>query len=362
MNSVKLPTATADISQLTDLLGWIAVPEKTEPDLRQYLTWSSEAGIFNVLAGAPRSASEVIEQTPLNERGVDALIGILLALKLLRRSAGKLSLSDLARTYLLSSSAYYIGDFLFYPHEQSLPPNYCKSQKKNRVQNSAHSALRRLWGKLFPPPHWRNPCVMENTHVRNLSPTVKAARSGLFAGISHLIDVGGGTGTLSIPLVLEYPQLKVTLIDLPPVVEIARGYLARYGVEDRVMLQPMDVAQEDWRFGGCDAIFFGNFLHGSSDKQCELFCTRSYDALQEGGRIFIHEMIWNDEKDGPLTTALWNAKMRMLGSGRQRTAKELTNFCRVAGFVDNHVVQTSGCWSIVSGRKSAATTSPGHWT
>jgi acetylserotonin N-methyltransferase len=330
-----------------ELLRWIGAPGE-EPGLRQYLAWSNEVGLFEALESGPLSASNLGEKTLLSEAGVDALTGVLLALGLLRRDAAELVLTDLATTYLLSSSPYWVGEFLFFGQNDGLPAKYCKNSIQHSLQSSR---LRRLWQRLVPPPYWRDPWVMANTHARNFSPTVKAARAGLFSGITHLVDVAGGTGTFSIPLMLEYPQMKVTMIDLPPVVEIARDYLARYGLENRVTLRGMDVFQKKWSLGDCDAIFFGNFLHGSNDEQCEFFCKQSFDALQEGGQIFIHEMIWNDDKDGPLVTALWNAKMRSICSGRQRTANELSALCRAAGFEDDRVIQTSGCWSLVCGRK-----------
>ena len=353
MNSPNLPTAKADLSQLMELLGWIGVPSEREPGLRQYLAWSNEAGVFEALASGPLSASSIRRATLLSEAGVDALTGVLLALGLLRRDAGELALTDMARTYLLSSSPYWVGEFLYFGQELDLPAKYLNRSIRKEPRSSR---LRRLWNRFArqrpaPQSHWRNPWVMANTHARNIAPTVKAARSGLFSDVNHLVDVGAGTGTLTIPLALEYPQLRVTMIDLPPVLEIARDYLARYGLENRVTFHGMDVFKEKWCLGDCDAIFFGNLLHGSGDKQCELLCKQSFDALQDGGQIFIHEMIWNDNKDGPMVTALWNATMRAIGPGRQRTAKELSAFCRAAGFQDDRFVQTSGCWSLVSARK-----------
>jgi hypothetical protein len=62
-------------------------------------------------------------------------------------------------------------------------------------------------------------------------------------------------------------------------------------------------------------------------------------------------MLWNDQRDGPLVTALWNFWMTTISSGRQRTRSELAALLHRAGFDEPAVVPTAGGFSLLVSRK-----------
>ncbi|MFE2940713.1 methyltransferase [Streptomyces sp. NPDC059255] len=59
-----------------------------------------------------------------------------------------------------------------------------------------------------------------------------------FSGVRHVVDVGGGRGTMLAAVLKRYPTLRGTLVDLPHVVGNARKTFAAAGVADRVTLVP----------------------------------------------------------------------------------------------------------------------------
>src|SRR5260370_15530611 len=54
-----------------------------------------------------------------------------------------------------------------------------------------------------------------------------------FSGITHLMDVGGGSGELIGAVAKEYPHIRATVFDLPRCEETANVHLRRMGVSDR---------------------------------------------------------------------------------------------------------------------------------
>ncbi len=113
----------------------------------------------------------------------------------------------------------------------------------------------------------------------------------------------------------------------------------------------IDVFSYPWSPPPCDGIFIGNFLHGFRRRALQARLFEAFERLTPGGRIWIHEMIWNENKDGPLMTAMCNATMRSGGAGRQRTAAELMSLLRSAGFISPYVVPTAGAFALVAARK-----------
>ncbi len=66
----------------------------------------------------------------------------------------------------------------------------------------------------------------------------------------------------------------------------------------------MDMFRTPWAIAECDGIFLGNILHTYDDDGCRFILEQCRERLLPGGRVFVHEVLWNDDKVGPLIAAL----------------------------------------------------------
>jgi hypothetical protein len=337
-----LHTPSVDVAEFTDQLAFAWGVTCGEP-VSQYLAWSDKAGLFRLIAaGEPMTLEEISAKTALNRQGADALLCILASLKLVKRINGKYSLSDLGMEYFVAENPYYIGTGLYLDCDKDIPEAYLCNPTE------IGSPMEPGGGR-----SWDIPLRLRVQHSRNFAPSVAAARKGKFDQVRHLVDIAGGSGVLAIPLALDHPEMRITLVERPSALSAIHEILSSYGVERRIELCGLDVLNEEWRFGDCDGIFFGNFFHASNDDECRLLCRKSYTLLPPGARISLHEVLFDENRDGPLIAALWNANMIRRRSGaRQRTASELIEFLRDAGFEDCLSMPTAGRFWLVSGRKS----------
>lgn len=335
-----LPTPSCDLSVLNERLGVKGFTD--DIPLAQYVAWSEEAGLFTFLAQGATGFREICERTDLNYRGADALLGVLTALKLLHRRAGGIfELAEIAREYLVKQGCYHAGPSLFVNCEAPIPAAYVRTRP---TSPSAPDRPQLMFGAQQ---------TLENQHARNFAPAVAAVRAGHFEGTRHIVDIGGGSGVFAIPLATDYPEIRITLAELPEAVESCRQLMARYLVANRIEFLAMDVFMTPWPVPECDGILFGNMFHGFRDAFCRIFARESFNKLVPGGRIWLHEMLWYPDRSGPLKTALWNASMRRdsIGDGKQRTAKECIELLVSEGFVDPREAPTSGGFSLISARK-----------
>ena len=68
--------------------------------------------------------------------------------------------------------------------------------------------------------------------------------------------------------------------------------------------------------------------------------------------MILHEMLYDDCKAGPFSTAAMNINMLLqYEAGRQYSGRELSSMLEEAGFTDIDVRATFGYYSIVIGRK-----------
>jgi hypothetical protein len=339
----------APVTELDALLGRLGSPLYTKDyPLNRYVVWADVSGLFDLME---RQGSITIadagSETCLNEAGADALLGVLCALGLTARgAAGRYALTAIAREYCLRSSPYYIIDQLS-TYRDALPRPYF-ARRRSWIQKIRWKLLSSL-----PAMRYGSPVRLINQHARNLPSCAAAVRTGEFNGVKCMVDIAGGSGTFAIPLALDNRVERIILAELPQALENIRPYLVEHEVERRVELLGMSALEYPWPIPACDGVFMGNFLHGFSDEICRAVCEEAFRRLTPGGKLWVHEMIWNDNKDGPLITALWNAAMRN-GPGRQRTFREIATILQAAGFVDPYLVPTAGAFALIVGQKPAS--------
>jgi hypothetical protein len=314
-------------------------------DLAQYVAWADGIGLFSLMeAEGGTTLQRVCLETPLNERGADALLGVLCALGLIRREpTERYVLTRRARDYLLRSSPFFVGDQLYARH-RSLPRQYL------RGSSPFISKLQLKLLAMVPVLRYGTPSRLRNQHARNIEAGAAAVRTGQFASVNCLVEIAGGSGTFAIPLALEYPRMRVVLTEIPRALANIRHFLEDHGLESRVELIGLDLFSRPWLIPSCDGLFIGNVLHGFDDATCLEICRECFKHLQSGGKIWLHEMIWNEDRNGPLLTALWNATMRY-GEGRQRSARELETLLEKAGFNSTRVIPASGAFALIRATK-----------
>jgi acetylserotonin N-methyltransferase len=107
--------------------------------------------------------------------------------------------------------------------------------------------------------------------------------------------------------------------------------------------------RSDWP-AGHDAILFANIFHDWSIDTCAFLAERAFSALPSGGRLYLHEMLLNDDGAGPQAAASFSMLM-LRTQGQQFTFPQLKGILERAGFTDVRVAQTYCYYSLVTARR-----------
>lgn len=142
-----------------------------------------------------------------------------------------------------------------------------------------------------------------------------------FAGIRHVVDVGGGHGEVLATILGAHPHMCGTILELPSVIEGARGTLAREGLADRCTLVAGDM------FTGVpegDLHLLVHIVHNWDDEAALTVLRSCRRAMREGGRLLILDRVM-PERIEPSEAVLGNALMDLMmlvrtPGGRERTA------------------------------------------
>ena len=150
-------------------------------------------------------------------------------------------------------------------------------------------------------------------------------------GVTHLLDIGGGTGAFLEAVGMAYPNMRMTLFDLPQVVPDATERFASAGMADRVRIEAGSF-RDDPLPEGADAISLIRVLYDHADNTVQALLSKAYAALPPGGRLLISEPMGGGaqpEVSGDVYFALYTMAMQ---TGRVRSADEVSALCRAAGF------------------------------
>lgn len=345
MNLYELPTT--DDRAVWDL--WLSI---------NYLpaaTVSDELGIFKALDEAPAGARELAERMSFDLRATVAILRLLGALGLLSQHEGRYHLTDTSRLYLLRESPFYWGHMLGTGQPQHArfrdallgrSPEGRPGVAPHEPTNGTGSVDSWASGNVDPERARRVAAAMQS---HSLGAAVALARNADFTGVTRLLDVGGGSGCFAIALAQRYPHLRCDVMELGTMCEVAQEYIRDEGVEDRVGTVTVDMFREPWP-EGYDAMFFSNVFHDWNFDTCAWLASQAYEALPSGGRICLHEMLLDDDGDGPVTAASFS--VLMLGTqGQQFTFGELKGLLEGAGFERVETRRTSVYYSLVTGFK-----------
>lgn len=166
----------------------------------------------------------------------------------------------------------------------------------------------------------------------------------------RLLDVGGGSGALSIALARANPELECVIWDIPAVCPIADEYVRAAGCEGRVRSEAGDMFAEDYP-AGFDTVLLSQILHDWSFETGAELVAKAFAALPPGGRIVIHEKLVEDGDSGPLANQLVHLDMLVWTEGQQYRVNELTELLERSGFAGVERLRTAGYWSVVHGAK-----------
>ena len=147
-----------------------------------------------------------------------------------------------------------------------------------------------------------------------------------WGSLGHLVDVGGGNGTLLIELLRAYPALTGTVLDLPDTAEAARTALTEAGLAERgdvvagTFFDPLPP--------GAGGYLLCAILHDWDDDAAEAILRRCAEAAGADGAVFVVEKIGPDGET--VQTAMDLRVLAYLG-GRERGVTELTALAARSG-------------------------------
>lgn len=166
----------------------------------------------------------------------------------------------------------------------------------------------------------------------SVGPAMMLAKTFDFSKHSKMMDIGGGSGVYCIEVVKANPHMSAVVLDLEAVCQVAKEYISKVGLDDKIKTKTTDFWKEPLP-PGYDVAFLSHILHGHNEENGIILLKKIFDSLTEDGAVLISEWTINDDKTGPAPSALMGLNMIIESNGgRSYSFDEISGMLKAAGF------------------------------
>jgi O-methyltransferase domain len=303
---------------------------------------------FTWLSGNPSSQERISESLDLASRPLDVMITLLSAMGLIIKVEGAYHPTEVSEKYLVKGSPYSLG-------------SYFASLKDRPACVELYEVL-----KTGEPAGWSSHregewdlLMREESFAADFTDAMDS-RGNIFGPAmakalpcqphSSLLDIAGASGIYACSVAERHEHMRAAVLEKPPVDEAARASIARKGFSDRVNVIGSDMFKEPLP-EGFDIHLWSHVLHDWDESEVSLLLSKSWEALEPGGMIAIHDAHINADKTGPLAVARYSVLLMHSTRGKCYSVTELGSFLSKLGFRDMHYVETIANRSIITAKK-----------
>jgi hypothetical protein len=291
-----------------------------------------ETGLVEALAGGARSAEHVAREAGTHPATTRRILHALATLGVLEERDGTFDVTDVSRPLLRDAPASLAPQALI----QADPAVWSAWGHVADTLRTGKTTFPALHGKdvwahrAERPEHSANFDALMTSMSSQVVGAV--ATSYDFAGRKHVIDVGGGQGSLLATVLRQHPGLTGTLFDQPHVAnpEPPADLAGRWSVVGGSFFEAVPPA---------DCYVMKWILHDWSDDECVTILSRCREAMSPGGVVLVVELLL-DRPGFEQFTALMDLQMLVVAGGRERTETEFAALFDHAGLRLAHVHET----------------------
>jgi len=293
------------------------------------LTAAIKLDILTLIDAGAATSDALAERTATSSRGIRILCDFLTVIGLLTKQDGAYSVTEPGKRYLDRSSPAWMGSAIeFFAAPEML--RLVLDDPVSYVRRGGSSGLANL-----APDHpvWLR-FAKAMTPIARL--TAKRAAAQLAIGPARppatVLDVAAGHGFYGIELARALPQVVVTAVDWPGVLEFASANARDEGVGQRFHTVAGNAFEVDWG-SHFDLVILANFLHHFSPEECVTLLRKVKSSLSPQGRVCAIDFVPDEDRVSPPVQAMFAFWMLATTPGGDAyTLADLDEIARSAGF------------------------------
>ena len=303
-----------------------------------------ELGLFTAIAQGADGIEAIAQAIDIHPVNAERLVTMLTAMELLRLDDGRYRNAADVERFLVEGSARYAGPWMLFTK-----PGW---NEWGRLAEHLRARELRVLGPIDDFTVADARAYHEATYSIGMGAGRRFSRQVDLAGRKKILDLGGGSGAYCIVAAQTWPEIEAVVFDLPPVVEVAREFIAENGVADRVDAIAGDFTKDPFP-GDADVVIMASNLPMYGPEMIGQVVAKAFDALLPGGEMHLIGETLNDDRTGPIGPAYWGLGQAIVETlGVAHSEADCVGYFRAAGFVDVAVSPfVEGSLARIHGRK-----------
>lgn len=281
-------------------------------------------------------AKDVAKRGKLKERTTVMLLDALASLKILEKKASKYCISQIYAPFLISSSEKNVLSILNHYYNMYDDWGKLKTSIKNdrpvdRKNKSAEAFYEFIRG-------------MDNLTKFYKDRVVNAIDT---KNVKNILDIGSGPATYLREILKKNNGIRGYILDLPEATKVAKEFLKKDGLLNRIKFIKGDI--ETAKLGkDYEVVIISQVLHSLSPVAVKTAFKKAYNALSNGGRLYIHEFYLNEKRTFPPENVVFCLNMLLHSNGGNNfTVKELKSLYKEAGFKNIRVKRFKNPYTVM---------------
>lgn len=272
----------------------------------QVLFTFAELKLADLLSGKKSKTAEIAKKLKIHPLAAERFLNACVAIGLLEKKGDFYTNSDLSQNFLIEKGAQFLGGQMKRYQNRSYPQweNLTEHLQKWEYGESAQDN---------PETEDQGADAMEEQHNLALLHGYALAENFDFSDFRQLLDLGGGTGAMSIALCEKIPHLHATVFDLPENIEKAEEMIRGKKLQKRIKCVGGDISKDDLP-ENFDVALLANLLAVFDEKSNKNLFAKIYGSLPNGGAALVSGWILDEERLSPDVSVLfcledicWNA-------------------------------------------------------
>ena len=317
----ELPRETSSYRQLHEMMVGAA--------RSQLLSTALSLKVFDMLDGQNyRDAAGVATALGAHPENTRHFLDALTVLGLLEKKSGSYRNLPLAEKFLRSESEYYLAPLLSLIKEMSVDS---LTELESLVKNGPLPANEQI--APGSKKRWAEAArASASWVVGEMGCRVASIVSNLpgFGGFEKMLDLGGGHGMFALYIVAEHELMKGVVYDREPVAAVAREFIEKYGMRDRVEAVAGNYLSDD--FGSGYDLVWASATLTFAKNDLDSLIAKVYESINEGGYFLSFQDGMTEDADCPDIMLGWLGSLLSTGGDMRLMQGEVAASMLRCGF------------------------------